>query len=140
MATGTAGDAGQEYIHNTVHYLAKTITYADNGKTVTVGTIPAGAVIIPGLCGVAVNVVFNGDATNTVDVGISGSTTKYSSALALGTLGWIEQDVLTESAAARMDTTAAETIIATVVSTADASTGSATVVMAYVLPDRHPHD
>lgn len=140
MATNTAGDTGQVYHTNQVHYLAKTITYADNGKTVTVGTIPSGAVIIPGLCGVAVNVAFNGDATNTVDVGISGSTTKYSSALALGTLGWIEQDVLTESAASRMDTTAAETIIATVVSTASASAGSATVVMAYVLPDRHPHD
>lgn len=138
MATGTAGDAGQEYIHNTVHYLAKTITYADDGKTITVGTIPAGAVIVPGLCAVAVNVVFNGGSTNTVDVGISGTTQKYSSALALGTLGWIEQDVVTESAGVRMSLASAETIIATVVSTANASTGSATVIMAYVIPDRNP--
>lgn len=138
MATGTAGDAGQEYISNQVHYLAKTITYLDAGKTVTVGTLPAGAVVLPGISGVAVNVVFNGDTTNTVDVGISGATTKYSSALALGTLGWIEQDVLTESAAARMNNTAAETVIATVVSTASPGTGSATVIIAYVIPDRNP--
>jgi hypothetical protein len=69
-------------------------------------------------------------------VGISGTTTKYSSALALGTLGWIEQDALTESAGTRMNTTAAETVIATVVSTASPTTGSATVILAYVIPDR----
>lgn len=134
MATNTAGNSGQIYHTNQVHYLAKTITYADAGTAVTVGILPPGAVVVPGISGVAVNVVFNGDTTNTVDVGISGTTTKYSSALALGTLGWIEQDVLTESAGSRMDTTAEETVIATVVSTASPSTGSATVILAYVIP------
>lgn len=135
MATNTAGDTGQVYHTNQVHYLAKTITYADDGKTVTVGYLPAGAVVLPGISGIAVNVVFNGGATNTCDVGITGSTTKYSSALALGTLGWIESDVLTESAGSRMNETAAVQVIATVVSTTNASTGSATVILAYVIPD-----
>ena len=135
MATDTAGNQGQMYHTNQVHYLAKTITFADAGKTVTVGYLPPGAVVIPGISGVAVNVVFNGDSTNTVDVGITGTTTKYSSALALGTLGWIESDVLTESAGARLDETAGVQVIATVVSTANASTGSATVILAYVIPD-----
>jgi hypothetical protein len=66
MATDTAGDVGQVYHTNQVHYLAKTITYADAGKTVTIGVLPSGAVVIPGISGVAVNVVFNGDTTNTV--------------------------------------------------------------------------
>jgi hypothetical protein len=136
MTTNTAGTQARTYHTDQIHYLAKTITYLDAGKTVVVGTIPSGAVIIPGACGVAVNVVFNGDSTNTVDVGISGTTQKYSSALALGTLGWIEQDVVTESAGVRLDVTSDETIIATVVSTANPGTGSATVIMAYVLPDR----
>lgn len=135
MATDTAGNQGQMYHTNQVHYLAKTITVADAGTTVTVGYLPPGAVVIPGISGIAVNVVFNGDATNTCDVGIVGSTTKYSSALALGTLGWIESDVLTESVGTRMNTTAEEKVIATVVSTADATTGSATVILAYVIPD-----
>ena len=135
MATDTAGNQGQTYVQNMVHYLAKTITYADDGKTVTVGYLPPGAVVIPGISGVAVNVVFNGGATNTCDVGIEGSTTKYSSALALGTLGWIESDVLTEAAASRLDETAGVKVIATVISTAGATTGSATVILAYVVPE-----
>jgi hypothetical protein len=136
MPTNTAGGTARLYHQDMVHYIAKTITFADDGKTVVVGTIPSGAIILPGLCGVAVNVVFNGGSTNTVDVGISGTLEKYSSDLALGTLGWIEQDVVTEAAGVRLDTTADETILATVVSTAGATTGSAVVVMAYLLPDR----
>ncbi len=135
MATDTAGNQGQVYHTNQVHYLAKTITFADAGKTVTIGYLPPGAVVITGISGVAVNTIFNGDSTNTVDVGIVGTTTKYSSALALGTLGWIEQDVLTESAGSAMATTAEEKVIATVVSTANPSTGSATVILAYVIPE-----
>jgi hypothetical protein len=123
------------YHTNQVHYLAKTITKDDAGKTVTVGYLPPGAVVIPGISGVAVNVVFNGDSTNTVDVGIVGTTTKYSSALALGTLGWIESDVITESSGTALATTAEEKVIATVVSTANPTTGSATVILAYVIPE-----
>jgi len=134
MPTNTAGGMGQVYHQNMVHYLAKTITYADDGKTVVVGYLPAGAVVLPGISGIAVNVVFNGGSTNTCDVGIIGATTKFSSALALGTLGWIESDVLTESAGSRLDETALSTVVATVVSTANASTGSATVIIAYVVP------
>jgi hypothetical protein len=134
MSTDTAGDQGQVYHTNQVHYLAKTITYLDDGKTVTVGYLPPGAVVLPGISGIAVNVVFNGGATNTCDVGIVGNTTKYSSALALGTLGWIESDVITEASASRLSTSAAEQVIATVISTANASTGSATVIVAYVMP------
>jgi hypothetical protein len=102
---------------------------------VTVGYLPPGAVVIPGISGIAVNTVFNGGSTNTCDVGIVGNTTKYSSALALGTLGWIESDVITESSGTALATTAEEKVIATVVSTASASTGSATVIVAYVIPE-----
>jgi len=134
MATNTAGGQGQEYHTNQVHYLAKTITYADAGTTVTIGRLPAGAVFLPGISGIAVNTVFNGDSTNTCDVGVTGATTRYSGALALGTLGWIETDVLTESAGSAMSNAADVDVIATVGSTADPTTGSATVVVAYVIP------
>lgn len=136
MATNTAGSKARLYHTDQVHYLAKTITFADDGKTITVGTLPAGAVVIPGLSGIAVNTIFNGGSTNTCDIGITGSTQKYASALALGTLGWIETDVVTVSSESSLLATADETIIATVVSTANASTGSAIVMIAYVLPDR----
>lgn len=134
MATNTAGTTARQFHQQMIHYLRKTITYADNGKTITVGTIPAGSIVLPELSGVYVTTAFNGDTTNTCDVGITGTTQKYSSALALGTLGFIEQDVLTTSANSSLLTTADEAIIATVVSTASASAGSAEVVMAYI-PD-----
>lgn len=134
MATNTAGSTARQFHQQMIHYLRKTITYADNGKTIAVGTIPAGAIVLPELSGVYVTTAFNGDTTNTVDIGITGTTQKYSSALALGTLGFIEQDVLTTSAASSLLTTADEAIIATVVSTASASAGSAEVVMAFI-PD-----
>jgi len=136
MATNTAGGQGQDYHQNMIHYLAKTITFADDGKVVKVGRLPAGAVFLPGISGIAVNEIFNGGSTNTCDVGITGAATKFSSALALGTLGWIETDVLTESAGAAMSNPSDVDVIATVVSTANASTGSATVIVAYVMPDR----
>lgn len=134
MATNTAGSAARQFHHQMVHYLRKTITYADNGDTVIVGYLPAGAVVLPGLSAAMVSTAFNGDTTNTVDIGITGSTTKYASALALGTVGWIELDVITESAATSTLTTAVEEVIATVVSTASASAGSAEIVVAYI-PD-----
>jgi len=136
MATNTAGGAGQQYHQNMVHYLSKTITYADDGTVVTIGTLPAGAVVIPGISGVAVNTAFNGNSTNTVDVGVTGAATKYSSAIALGTAGWIENDVITEASASDLSISADIDAIATVVSTASASAGTATVILAYVIPDR----
>jgi hypothetical protein len=134
MATGTAGSTAREYHQNVIHFLRKTITYLNDGQTITVGTIPSGSIILPELSGVYVTTAFNGGSTNTCDVGITGTTTKYSSALALGTAGFIEQDVYTTSSNTVALTTSDETIIATVVSTASASAGSAEVVMAFI-PD-----
>lgn len=134
MATGTAGDSAREYHTAQVHYLRKTITFGDAATTVTVGTIPAGALVLPAISGAYVTTAFTGDSTNTVDIGISGSTTKYASALALGTLGHIELDVITDASANSSLTTATETIIATVVSTANPDAGSAEIIIAYI-PD-----
>lgn len=134
MATNTAGNVARTFHTQQVHYLRKTITYADNGKAVVVGYLPAGALVLPGISGIAVTEIFNGDSTNTSDVGITGGATKYASALALGTLGWIELDVITESSGNSSLTTAVEEVIATVVSTADASSGSAEVIIAFI-PD-----
>lgn len=134
MPTGTAGSTARQYHQQMVHYLRKGITYSDNGLTVTIGIIPSGALVLPGLCGIAVTTAFDGNATNTSDIGISGTTTKYASALALGTLGWIELDVITEASGNSSLLTADETIIATVISTASATAGAAEVVMCYI-PD-----
>lgn len=134
MATNTAGDVAREHPLQMVHYLRKTITFANNGQAPVVGYLPAGALVLPAISGAYVTTAFNGDTTNTVDIGITGSATKYASALALGTLGHIELDVISDSTNNSSLTTAVEEVIATVVSTASASAGSAEIIMAYI-PD-----
>jgi len=129
MATGTAGDAGQEYHTNQVHYHCKKITYADAGTTVTVGDLPPNAIVIG--AEVAVKTAFNGDTTNTVDIGVSGEGEDFASNLALGTIGVIRDDEI--ATALNAMSTSARSIIAAVVSTAGASAGEAYIVVRYVV-------
>ena len=135
MATGTAGSVAKEYHTDQIHYLRKDITYADNGLTVVVGYLPSGALVLPAVSGAYVTTAFDGNATNTTDIGITGSTTKYASALALGTLGHIELDVITDASGNSSMTTAVEEVIATVISTASATAGAASIVVAYLPPN-----
>lgn len=121
----------REYHQQLVHYCRKGIVFGDNGKTVTVGTIPAGSLILKPISGVAVTTVFNGDATNTLDIGPStdSGTNLWATVLALGTLGYIPLDE------AVTNLVTVETIVqAYVVSTASASTGAGEILIAYV-PD-----
>ncbi len=134
MTTNTAGSTAREHPHQQIHYLRKTITFAHDGRTVVVGYLPAGALVLPAVSGAYVTTAFDGNATNTADIGITGSTTKYASALALGTLGHIELDVITDASGNSSLTTAVEEVIATVISTASATAGSAEIIVAYI-PD-----
>lgn len=129
MATGTAGDAGQEYHTDQVHYLCKAITYSDAGTTVTVGTLPPKAAVIG--AEVVVTTAFNGDTTNTVDIGTSDDLEDFASNLALGTKGVIRDDEMATSLYAYSASSRA--VQAAVVSTASASAGAAFVVVRYVI-------
>src|SRR3990167_8792799 len=81
MTTGTAGDSGQRYEHNLIHYLAKSVTYltlnasgAASGTanaTVVVGVLPPHAVVTSG--GVKVITGFDDTTADDLDVGVSGS-------------------------------------------------------------------
>lgn len=132
MATNTAGSTARDLNMQLVHYLRKGITYADGGTTVTVGTIPAGAVIITPMSGVQVNVAFNGNATNTLDLGASDDSgnNNIATLLALGTIGFITIDETTTTKIYAVDTR----IDAVVVSTAAASAGTGEIIICYV-PD-----
>lgn len=129
MATGTAGDAGQEYHTNQVHYFCKPITYADAGTTVTVGTLPPKAAVIG--AEVVVTTAFNGDTTNTVDIGTSDDLEDFASNLALGTKGVIRDDEMATSLYAY--SAASRDVQAAVVSTASPSAGAALVIVRYVI-------
>lgn len=112
-----------------IHYLRKAISFADNGNTVDIGTLPAGALILKPISGVMVNVAFNGATTNTLDVGPStdAGTDLWGTVLALGTIGFIPLDEVVTLLVAS-DTA----VQAKVVSTTGASAGSGVIVIAYI--------
>jgi hypothetical protein len=130
--TGTLNNnaAAQDIGYGVVQFLRKTITYLDDGKTVDIGTLPDGAVILKVLSGVQVNIAFNGGTTNTLDVGPStdSGTNLWGTVLALGAIAFVPLDEAV-SMAVSGDTKAQ----AKVVSTAGASAGSADIVIAYVV-------
>lgn len=131
MATGTEATTARQYSQQLVHYLRKRITYEDNGNTVDVGTIPAGALLLKPLSGVFVNVAFDGGSTNTLDIGPStdSGTNLWATLLALGTIAFVPLD---ESVT--MLVTDDTKVQAKVVSTASATAGEGVIVIAYI-PD-----
>lgn len=91
-ATNTAP---RDLVTQQINYIRKRITFADRGKTITVGYLPAGAVVCGG--GVQVVTAFNGSGTDLLDVGFIGATTDpdaYGSALTLAAIGFIALDEL----------------------------------------------
>lgn len=78
-----------------VQILRKRITFSNNGTTITVGKIPAGASVVGG--GVHVITAFNDSGTDLVDVGFIGATTDadgYATALVVSAVGYIVLDEL----------------------------------------------
>lgn len=128
MATGTAGTGAREYPAQMVHYLRKAISFSDGAVTVTVGTIPAGAVIIKPMSGVHVSTAFNYGTNNRLDVGTTTTGDLYATDLALGTAGFVPLDE------AVSNYVAADTVIkATIDVTGTAgTTGAAQIIIAYV--------
>ena len=129
MATGTAATTARQFHTQQIHYLRKSITFANDGDTVTVGIIPSGAQIVKPISGVAVNVAFDGDTTNTLDIGSAADTDLYATDLALGSIAFVPIDEAVSNIVA-----ADTTIKAVVTSTASASAGSAEIIIAFI-PD-----
>lgn len=131
MATGTAATSARQYTSQQVHYLRKGITYADNGSTVTVGTIPAGSQIIKPMSGVAVNVAFDGNSSNVLDIGAStdSGTNNFATQLSLASIAFVALDE-----AVTMTVSVDTTIQALVTSTASAAAGQGEIIICYI-PD-----
>lgn len=131
MATNTAGDAAQEYHTNQVHYLAKTITHADDATTVTLGVIPAGAVVIEAGC--VITTAFNG-TTPVLDIGTSDDGDAFSTDIDLSTAGRIIDSAI--NANNDFSSSAAVTITASLASAAAPDAGSGVAYVLYLIPDR----
>lgn len=111
-----------------VHFIRKGITFADHGKTINIGAVPAGSVIHKPMTGVFVNTVFNGTAPQNVGIGTSASTSLFGSALTLSATTFVP------AAQAVDNQVYADTYIACVVNCTAATAGAAEIVVCYI-PD-----
>lgn len=132
MATGTRATTARQYASQQVHYLRKGFTYADDGSTLTVGTIPAGSLVLKPISGVAITTVFNAGTTNVADMGPStdSGTDLWATDLALGTLGFVPID---EAVSNLVSVDTVVQIAVDLTGTA-ATTGAGEVVVCYI-PD-----
>ena len=132
MPTNTAGDVGRLYHTDQVHYLAKTVTFANDDQVVTVGVLPPSASVID--AGVHVTTAFTA-GTSVIDVGVSGADTDaYISAASLETAGVIKDTALATMASDF--STSPITVEARVTSNDVLTAGSAIVYVLYILADR----
>lgn len=131
MPTNTAGDVGRLYHSDQVHYFCENITFANAGTTVTLGTLPPGAVVVD--AGVVVTTAFNGSSP-TLDIGTSGDTDGFATLLSLGTIGRIVADEMATSN--DLYATTATTISCTLSAMSGASAGVGFVYVEYLMPDR----
>lgn len=130
MPTNTAGSTARQLQDQQLTYISRNVTFADNNAVLTVGVLPAGAVIHRGASGVIVHTVFNAGTGNVLDIGTVATGDFYATDLALGTRAFVAIDE-----AVSMRVTADTTITTTVQLSGTAATaGDATVVIAYFLP------
>lgn len=131
MATNTSGSKARQYQAQLVHYLRKTIVFGDDGTAVTVGIVPAGAVILKPASGVQVVTAFNAGTSNVLDIGTTADADLFGTDLALGSANFVALDEAIGGY--RVDSDA--TITATPALTGTAATaGEAEVLIAYI-PD-----
>lgn len=138
MATGTAGTTARQYSQQMVHYLRKTLTFADDATAVTVGVIPSGAVIITAMSGAVVTTVFNDTGNDFLDIGVSAATggvtandDLFATDLDVSSLGFKALDESVAGILLSADTTITATYTG---ANSDSSTGSAEIVICYI-PD-----
>lgn len=128
MATNTRGSTARNYSKQMVHYLRKTVTFADEGDVIDVGVIPANAIVIGG--GVNISTAFND--TTTIDVGFRGGSTTddpngYATALVATAVGFKALDELAAT------TNIMQTVPAIVTASVNDGTGAVSAGVAQVV-------
>jgi len=116
----------------TVNYLRAPIDFSlGYTGTKTIGTIPAGCVVLRTY--ILVTTAFNNGSTNTMNIGTSATAASYASAVALGTAGVIGGgSALATSVLA--NPTSDTAVIATMASTGSAASAGAGIVIVEYAP------
>lgn len=126
-----AGSTARQFHTQQVHYLRKSFVFGDNGSVLTVGTIPAGSLILKPISGVQVTTVFNAGTANVVDVGSTADDDLFGTDLSLTALAFVPLDEAIGGVLVAADTTVTLTLGLT--GTA-ATTGAGECVICYI-PD-----
>lgn len=124
-------DAARQFHTQQIHFLRKTVLFSNTGTQLTVGTIPAGAVLITAMSGAVVTTVFNDSGTDLLDIGVSSNDDLFATDLDVSSLGFKPCDESVAEALFSADTVVTATYTG---QNANASTGAAEVVIAYI-PD-----
>lgn len=95
MATNTQGTNARKYVQHQVHYRSVDFTFENDGQSLSMGFLPAGATVVG--CGVVVSVAFNAGSTNVLDLGPTADPDGLAADLALGTVGVIRNSTLATS-------------------------------------------
>jgi len=132
MATGTAGTVARQYSQQMIHYLRTRILETGGQSTVyTIGTIPAGSVIIKSISGVMVNVAATAATNKLMNIGTTANDDLYGTSLSLATVALVPLDE-----AVSMTVSTDTTITATMALTGTAGTaGVFDVIIAYIPPE-----
>lgn len=118
--------------YGVVQFIRKRLTFADNGKAVVVGTIPAGALILKALSGAQVNIVTNAGTNNLMNIGTTADDDLYGTSLSTAAVAFVPLDEAV-SMYVSSDTTVTATLALTGTS---ATTGDIEVVIAFVTGGR----
>jgi hypothetical protein len=133
MATGTAGTNARQYHQHQIHYLRADFTYLHpTGVPISMGFLPAGAVIIASLSGVQVHTAFTAGTNKQADVGTPANDDLYGTDLSLASIGYVTLDELAASLKVAVDT---EIIVTPDHTGATDTAGDASCIIAYTLPD-----
>lgn len=108
-----------------ITYFRKTIDYTDNATVIDVGVLPAGALVLKPLSGIAVNTAFNG-TSQTFDLGTSDNTDLWATDLSLSVTTFVACD---ESVSFLVT---AVTLVQCVFTSTSASAGEGEVIIAFI--------
>ncbi len=119
---------GRDDSYQNLQFLRRDITIGDGGKTIRVGALPAGAVILKSLSGANVDTAFNAGTANTIDIGTKATGNQFGNGVSLTSLGPVALNQ-----AVSQYVPADTEIYATVNLTGTAATtGTAQIIIAYV--------
>jgi hypothetical protein len=110
-----------------IHYFRKTIDFGDNAQVIDVGVIPAGALVLKPLSGIAINTAFNG-SSQSLDIGPSDNTDLWATDLSLSVATFVPCD---ENVSFLVT---AVTLVQCVFTSTSASAGEGEVIIAFI-PD-----